>query len=243
MAIFDGDIFREYQEHGEEYMEMINEEAESIKEEIERIWETVQEKREEYEERFGEEIEKTSAFNAEQMEIVDRISELYDKYFELQDREQKIIQKAAEAGMVENIETKIRPKSEYWADKYTADLKEVKEDEVKETAEMEKNEKLGKVHIDPYPSATLRKIRLDTKIELASTAFNPDQLGELVNDYDGLLEYGLEYFQSKEGLSKRLDKVSYEQAMESLDNLWEKEEISDDNYYSLKAQIRSHYGK
>ena len=243
MERFDGDVFDEYHEHGEEYAEMINEDAESIREEFECIWETIQEKREEYKERFGEEIEKTSAFTAEQMEIVEQINELYDKHFELQDREQRIFKKAVEAGMLENIETKIRPQSEYWADKYSAELKEVKEDEVKETAEMEKNEKLGKVHIDPYPSATLRKIRLDTKIELASTAFNPDQLGELVNDYDGLLEYGLEYFQSKEGLSKRLDKVSYEQAMESLDNLWEKEEISDDNYYSLKAQIRSHYGK
>jgi hypothetical protein len=177
MERFDGDIFREYQEHGEEYMEIINEDAESIREEYEYVQETIKEKREEYEKRFGEEIEKTSAFNAEQMEIVDQVSELYEKYFELQDRERKINEKAAEAGMVENIETKIRPKSEYWADKYSAELKEVKEDEVKETAEMEKKGKLGELYIDPYPSAFLRKIRLDTKIELASTAFTPDQLG------------------------------------------------------------------
>ncbi|CAB1062143.1 hypothetical protein D1BOALGB6SA_6919 [Olavius sp. associated proteobacterium Delta 1] len=233
MEKFGEDGFEEFEEYGEGYEEMLNEQAESLREELENLNEIIEIKYTEYEEQFG----------PGQIEVLDQISELYNKKFELENIEWEMVDKTKEARMIENIETKIRPKSEYWADRYKTDLEKIHEDDQKELEESRKCEQQGKEYYEPYPSASLRKQFLDTKIELTSTGFTPDELSEITGDWDGLHESGHKHFESKENLSELLDKVTFEEAEKILEDGREKEKYSDNHYWPLKARIRKHYGK
>lgn len=251
---YDGyDEYDEY-DYGEGQEEMLNHEVESLREEFENEMESIKGelenlneiidiKHKEYEEQFGQDKGKTSTFESERVEALDQINALYNKKFELENTEREILEKAKEARMIENIETKIRPKSEYWADRYQTDLEKIKEDEQKEHEQSRKCKQQGREYFEPYPSAHSRKQSLDTKIELASSAFIPDELSELIGDWEGLLESGHKHFESKENLSELLDKITYEEAEKILEDGREKGKYSDNNYWALKARIRKHYGK
>ncbi|MBW2644259.1 MAG: hypothetical protein JRC89_13100, partial [Deltaproteobacteria bacterium] len=123
------------------------------------------------------------------------------------------------------------------------DLEKINEDAQNELEESRKCDEQGTEYFEPYPSASLRKQFLDTKIELASSGVTPDELSELTGDWDGLLESGDEHFETKKDLSELLEKVSYEQANEILENEQEKSKYSNKNYYALKAMLRNHYNK
>ena len=243
MEKFGKDVFEEFEEHGEEYQELLNEETEFLREEIEDLDEIIEKEYQEYEERFEQAKEENSPFWPEPIGGEERLKELYEDKYELEEQERNIDEKLVQAEMVENIETKIRPKSEYWAERYTSDFEKINEDAHNEIEEIRKCEEQGTEYIEPYPSAFLRRQFLDTKIKLASDGVTPDGLSELTGDWDGLLESGHEHFETKKDLSELLEKVSYEQANEILENEREKGKYSDNNYYALKAMLRKHHTK
>jgi hypothetical protein len=83
--------------------------------------------------------------------------------------------------------------------------------------------------------------QFDTELELAKGGITQDEFFEPMNDYDGMLENGYEHFRAKDELMEKLEHISYEEAIEILDEGMEEGKYTYENYSKLKSMIRTKY--
>ena len=243
MGRFEEDDFSEFDEYNEEYQDELYKDLDFLRETREGIEDRVNDRYSELEERFEEEREKTKPFLPDKIEGYDDIPEMMKEIEQIEAKEQELGCKENDARMMENIH-EIKEENPYWGERFESELKDIKEAEKEERQERREHEERGEDYLSSQPSTVGRKIRLDSKIEMARDGgVTPDDIGEVVDDERGMNESGYEYFESKENLSELLNEINYEEAETILENGRKEGKYSDDNYYSLKRIIRQHYGK
>jgi hypothetical protein len=242
MGKFEGDFVNEFEEYGEDFREEIYEELDAIREEREGLEERLASRSLEYEKRFKEEKEKTGPFLPDPIEGFEDVSKLVERIDELERKEQKLRCKENDSRMMEDIQ-EIKEEHPYWGKRFESDLKQIREDEKDRNQRRREHEERGEDYLDSDPSPAGRKIRLSTRIEMAKGGLTPDRIGEVVDDYDGSLESGWEYWEKKEKLSELFNEISNEEAESILEKGRQSGKYSDANYYSLKRMIRQHYGR
>lgn len=242
MGKFEDDFVNEFEEYGEDFREEIYEELDAIREEREGLEERLANRYLDHEKRFKEEKEKTGPFLPDPIEGFEDVSILLERIDELEKKEQKLRCKENDSRMMENIQ-EIKEQHPYWGERFESELGKIKEDERDRNQRRRECEERGEDYLDSDTSPAGKRIRLSTRIEMAKGGLTPDRIGEVVDDYDGSLESGWEYWEQKEQLSELLNEISYEEAENILEKGRQSGEYSDANYYSLKRMLRQHYGR
>lgn len=242
MGKFEGDFVNEFEEYGEDFREEIYGELDAIREEREGLEERLATRYLEHEKRFKEEKEKTGPFLPDPIKGFEDVSELVERIDDLERKEQKLRCKENDSRMMEDIQ-EIKEEHPYWGKRFESDLKQIREDEKDRNQRRREYEERGEDYLDSDPSPAGRKIRLSTRVEMAKGGLTPDRIGEVIDDYDGSLESGWEYWEQKEKLSELFNEISNEEAESILEKRRKSGDYSDANYYSLKRMIRQHYGR
>ena len=242
MGKFEGDFVNEFEEYGEDFREEIYEELDAIREEREGLEERLANRYLEHEKRFKEEKEKTGPFLPDPIEGFEDVQGLMERIEALEKAEQSLRSKENDSRMMEDIQ-EIKEEHPYWGERFESELKQIGKDEKDRNQRRRECEERGEDYLDSDPSPAGRKIRLSTRVEMAKGGLTPDRIGEVIDDYDGSLESGWEYWEQKEKLSELLNEISYEEAGNILEKGRKSGEYSDANYYSLKRMIRQHYDR
>ena len=227
------------QEYYERYMSERGKENEALAEERDGLEERYEEMREEYNKRYVIEKEKSSPFIPD-VEGKDEILDLNNQ-IELIEQKQGILwERFSEACQCAALD-ELKLKERYWAERYERELEQIRKDEVSEKERKREFYERGEEHYSPEDSARSKRFKMSTKIEMANDGLTPDAIGEVVDEYDGLVTSGEGYVRAKENLAENFDKISYEEALEILAQGKKEGKYSDDMYYNMQAQIRRHY--
>ena len=133
-------------------------------------------------------------------------------------------------------------KEPYWAERYEKELENIRKGEVKENELKTEYYERGEEYYSYEDGAVSKRFKVDNKIDMAKEGLTPDAIGEVTGDYDGMIESGDDYFRAKENLTDNLGKITYEEALEILNEGREEGKYSDERYYQLQGLIRRHYG-
>jgi hypothetical protein len=155
-----------------------------------------------------------------------------EKREELSELEEAIeLHKELESERVEDLEQERR--------KLAGEIKRRRED--KEIQEIREN-------LSERQADRLEKMRengecgkFDTWLELAKGGITQDEFYEPMDDYDGMLENGYGHFRAKDGLMEKLEHITYDEAMELLEEGMEEGKYSRENYNKLKSMINNRY--
>ena len=228
-------------EHTEENVEKLESLDELLKEQEKRYYETW----DEYEEKSDEASELSKPFTHDGFEGQQG---LYDEMVRIDERAEEIdkeiseIHYEAKDKLFDKDIEEISEVSPYWADRYVKTDERIAADAENEHQKRIEAEEKGKDYFEPYPTPFLRKLRLETDMELAKGGVTPDALFSVVDDERGIYESQHEYFDAKDSFHETLDKIPYEKAVEILDKRHEEGQIDEDNYEALQRTIRLHYG-
>jgi len=227
------------QEYYENYIKEIAREKDSLIEEHKILTEEYEGLLEIHNKKYDSEKKKSSPFIPE-VEGKDEILDLYNQ-IELINYKQGLLwerfSEACQCGALDELKSK----EKYWAERYERELDKIRKDEVGEKERMRKFYERGEEYIEPYETARSKRFKMSAKIEMADNGLTPDAFAELLGDIKGIIESGDGYVRAKENAEKMLDKVTYEQALESLAEGRKRGEYSDEEYYQMQVVIRRYY--
>lgn len=147
----------------------------------------------------------------------------------------------------------VREHSDYWAEKFSEQLQQVREQKQKDREEREraqgdpKSEEMQE-HKDAAEHATKtstddRYRELNTKLDMAMEGVMPDDLSNIQREYDGLRTEGGEFVEAQDRLKDEIENggLSMDEAFALLERQRERGEISEDGYSYLHWFIRDHF--
>jgi len=227
------------QEYYEGYMRDRGKENGALATEREGLEEQQEEMLEEYNKRYKIERKESSPFLPD-VEGKDELLDLRNQ-IELIEHKQGILwERFSEACQCAALD-ELKSKERYWAGRYERELDQIRKDEVGEKEREKEFYERGEEYIEPYETARSKRLKMSTKIEMAEDGLTPDAIGEVLDDYDGMLQSGDGYVRAKENLMENLDKISYEQALEILEKGRKEGKYSNEKYYKMQATIRRRY--
>jgi len=227
------------QEYYERYIQEIGKEKDALVDEYEGLTGKYEELIEIYNKKYETEKEKSSPFIPD-IEGKDEILDLNNE-IELIEHKQGILwERFSEACQCAALD-ELKSKERYWAGRYERELDQIRKDEVGEKEREKEFYERGEEYIEPYETARSKRFKMSTKIEMAEDGLTPDAIGEVLDDYDGMLQSGDGYVRAKENLMENLDKISYEQALEILEKGRKEGKYSNEKYYKMQATIRRRY--
>ena len=228
------------QEYYENFIREIGKVKDNLVHEYDMLKEEYDELVEIHSKKYDIEKKKSSPF-IPVVEGKDEIIDLYNQ-IELIKYKQGILEErffeAARCGQLDDL----KEKEPYWAERYERELENIRKGEVREKEIKKEFYERGEEYFSSEQDARSKRFGMGTKIDMAKEGLTPDAIGEVTGDYDGATESGDDYFRAKENLTDDLGKITYEKALEKLNEGREEGKYSDERYYQLQGLIRRHYG-
>ena len=246
MIFTDSDLYEgleELEENDPLFTAETKEKLEELDEAVEALNGQFREKDSEYRALCEEAKEQSKPFFPDKIdggeELFKEIVSIEEKASNLESQRGELVGEVSDRLLNQRIEG-VRDKSEYWADRFTETKERIEHDEQIEHEKFLRAQERGKEYIEPDPSSFSRRMRLENQVEFAQFA-TPDEFYEVVDDYNGMIESGWDYWEEKENLLESLDKITYEEAQSLLENGRSEGKYTDENYQYLSGVIRKHY--
>ena len=231
---------RKDREHYENYIREIGEEKDALVVEHDELTSKYKELVDEYNRIYTIEKEKSKPFNPD-VEGLDEIMDLNDQLELIESKTDVLGERFSDASLWATLD-ELKSKEKHWAERYGRELEQIRKDEITEKERIGEFYERGEEYYSSEDSSRSKRYKMSLKLEMADNGLTSDALAEVAMDLDGMIQSGDGYVRAKENAEKMLDKVTYEQALESLAEGRKRGEYSDEKYYQMQVVIRRRYG-
>ena len=230
---------RKDQEYYENYIKEIGKEKDALVDEHEKLTAQYEEMLEELNKRYKIEKEKSNPFIPE-IEGQEELDDLYDQIELIEYKLGVLDERFSDASLWATLDG-LKSKERYWAERYGKELEQIRKDEIDEKERKGEFYERGEEYYSSDDSVRSKRYKMSLKLDMANDGLTPDAIGEVLDEYDGLVTSGDGYVRAQENLAENLDKISYEEALEILAEGKKEGKYSDEMYYKMQATIRRHY--